>query len=76
MDQSQLMKMFEIVKTSSNPQAMLESMARSNPQLSYILKEISSGKVSAKDLFYTTAKQKGMSDEEIDKFVSSLRGSF
>lgn len=75
MDQSQLMKMFEIVKTSSNPKAMLESMARSNPQLSYILNEISSGKVSPKDLFYTTAKQKGMSDDEIEKFLSSLRGT-
>lgn len=76
MDQNQLMKMFEIVKTSSNPQAMLESMSRSNPQLSYILKELSSGKVSAKEMFYSAAKQKGMSDEDIEKMISSLRGMF
>lgn len=76
MDQSQLMKMFEIVKTSSNPKAMLESMARSNPQLNDILKALSSNKISAKDMFYETAKQKGMSDHDIETFLSSLRTMF
>lgn len=76
MDQSQLMKMFEIVKTSSNPKAMLESMARSNPQLNDILKALSSNNMSAKDMFYEAAKQKGMSDHDIETFLSSLRTMF
>ena len=68
--------MFEIVKTSSNPKAMLESMARSNPQLNDILKALSSNNMSAKDMFYEAAKQKGMSDNDIQNFLSSLRTIF
>lgn len=73
MEASQLMKMFEIVKTSSNPKGMLQMMANSNPELKQTLDLISNTNTSPKDLFYSKAKEKGMSDEEIDKFLTSLK---
>ena len=73
MDQSQLMKMFEIVKTSSNPKSMLEMMANSNPELKNLMQTLSSTNTSPRDLFYKTAKEKGMSDEDIDRFLGSLK---
>lgn len=76
METSQLMKMFEIVKTSSNPKMMLESMARSNPELQNILTALSSNQTNPKDMFYMKAKEKGMSDTEIEQFLSSLKQMF
>lgn len=73
METNQLMKMFEIVKTSSNPKGMLEMMANSNPELKQIMTALSSNNTSPRDLFYSKAKEKGMSDEEIEKFLSSLK---
>ena len=73
MEQSQLMKMFEIVKTSSNPKGMLEMMANSNPELKQIMTALSSNNTSPRDLFYSKAKEKGMSDQEIDDFLKSLK---
>lgn len=73
METNQLMKMFEIVKTSSNPKGMLEMMANSNPELKQIMTVLSSNNTSPRDLFYSKAKEKGMSDEEIEKFLSSLK---
>lgn len=73
MEANQLMKMFEIVKTSSNPKSMLEMMANSNPELKNVMETISSTNTSPRDLFYKMAKEKGMSDEEIDKFLQSLK---
>lgn len=73
MEANQLMKMFEIVKTSSNPKGMLQMMANSNPELKQTLDLISNTNTSPKDLFYSKAKEKGMSDEEIDKFLTSLK---
>ena len=37
METSQLMKMFEIVKSSSNPKSVLQMMANSNPELKQIM---------------------------------------
>lgn len=73
METNQLMKMFEIVKSSSNPKAMLESMAKSNPNLNKILQQLSTDNSSPKDLFYKVAKERGMSDSDIDEFLKSMK---
>ena len=65
--------MFEIIKTSSNPKAMLEMMANSNPDLKNVMQTLSSTNVSPKDLFYKTAREKGMSDQEIEQFLASMK---
>lgn len=48
-------------------------MANSNPELKNVMETISSTNTSPRDLFYKMAKEKGMSDEEIDKFLQSLK---
>lgn len=73
METSQLMKMFEIVKSSSNPKSVLQMMANSNPELKQIMTELSSNNTSPKDLFYSKAKEKGMSDQDIDKLLTTLK---
>lgn len=69
---TQIKKMFEIVKSSSNPKAMIEAMAKSNPELNKVLLEFNSSSSSPKDLFYSKARELGMSDSQIDEFIKSL----
>lgn len=69
-----LKKIFDIVNTSSNPQSMLDAMAVTNPSLKQIMDELSTSKMSSKDIFYKKAKEKGMSDEDIEKFLSQIKG--
>lgn len=73
---TQLKKMFDIVKASNNPSAMINMMASSNPALKSILTEVSSAKADPKDIFYAKAKEKGMTDEQITDFLSSLKSMF
>ena len=48
-------------------------MANSNPELKQIMQMLSSSNSSPKDLFYKMAKEKGMSDNDIEQFLSSLK---
>ena len=48
-------------------------MANSNPELKNLMQKLSSTNTSPRDLFYKTAKEKGMSDDDIDKFLGSLK---
>lgn len=48
-------------------------MANSNPELKQIMTALSSNNTSPRDLFYSKAKEKGMSDQEIDDFLKSLK---
>lgn len=73
---TQLKKMFDIVKASSNPSAMLSAMAGSNPALKQVLQEMQNTKASPKDVFYIKAREKGMTDEQIDEFLKSLKSMF
>lgn len=73
METDQLMKMFEIVRTSSNPKSMLTMMANSNPELRKVMDALSSNNSSPRDLFYKAAREKGMSDSDIEKFLSTLK---
>lgn len=70
---TQLKKMYDILKVSSNPSAMINSMANSNPNLRAVLEDIKNSKTDPKEIFYEKAKAKGMTDEEINQFVKSLQ---
>lgn len=73
METTQLKKMFDIIKASSNPTSMINAMANSNPALKSVLNEVSSAKADPKDIFYAKAKEKGMSDEQITEFLNSVK---
>ena len=57
------------VRTSSNPNAMLNQLAANNPKLKEIL-ELTSSNKSPKELFYEKANQMGVDPETI---LSQLR---
>ena len=76
METSQLKTMSDIVRASNNPTAMINAMANSNPALKEILTEISSAKADPKDIFYAKAREKGMSDRDIENFLTSLKSTF
>lgn len=73
---TQIKKMFDIIKASNNPTSMINAMANSNPALKTVLTEVSQSKTSPKDIFYAKAKEKGMNDEQINEFLSSLKSMF
>lgn len=73
---TQLKKMFDVVKASSNPSAMINAMAGSNPSLKQVLDEIALTKASPKDIFYMKAKEKGMTEDQINDFLNSLKSMF
>lgn len=62
--------MMKIVRTSANPEQMLALMAQSNPDLNNTIASI--GNTNPKDAFYTAARRKGLTDEQISAFLKEL----
>ena len=53
------------IKNSSNPQAMLNLMANSNPQLKQVLTYIKDNGGNAQQAFYNYAQQNGVDPNEV-----------
>lgn len=62
--------MMKIVHSSANPEQMLALMAKSNPDLNNTMASI--GNANPKDVFYTEARRKGLTDEQISAFLKEL----
>ena len=54
-----------LVRNSKNPQQMLQSVAKNNPQLQQIMNLVQSSNMSPRDLFYKMAQQKGVDPNQI-----------
>ena len=61
----QMTQMANMMKSASNPQQLLMSMAQNNPKTKQILDFINKSNQSPKDLFYSMAKQKGVDPNSI-----------
>lgn len=61
--------MMDMVKTAQNPQAMLEQMAKSNPQLKGVMDMVNANGGDARSTFYKMAGQKGIDPETILKML-------
>ena len=72
---NQIKRMMSIVKSSSNPQAMLEMMSQSNPELKSIISLVNNNPIQARSLFYEEAKRKGLDEQQIQAFLSQLANS-
>lgn len=57
--------MIGIIKNANNPQAMLSTMAKNNPQIKQTIDYINKNGGNAQQLFYSLAKQNGIDPNEI-----------
>jgi hypothetical protein len=62
---SQIKQMANMLKGKSNPMQMLMGMSQSNPQISQVFNMLSGSGMSAKDMFYNIANQRGVNPDEI-----------
>ena len=62
---NQIKQMMNIVRSSGNPQAMLQSMVQSNPQMKQVMDIINQSGGDPKAAFYKMAEEKGVNPEEV-----------
>lgn len=62
---SQIKNMMNMVKSAGNPQAMLQSMMQSNPQIKQVMDIVNKSGGDPKTAFYKMAEEKGVDPEEI-----------
>ena len=71
---NQYRTLMDQVRTASNPNLMLQQMAERNPQIKDTMQVVSSlYKGNGKEAFYASARQKGMSDADIEAFLNALK---
>jgi len=58
-------QMMGIIKNANNPQAMLNTMAKNNPQVKQVMDYVNSNGGNAQQAFYSLAKQHGVNPNEI-----------
>ena len=63
-------QMFNLYKSSSNPQGLLASMMNSNPRMKQVMDYVNANGGDAQAAFYKMAKERGVDPEEI---LSQLR---
>ena len=63
----QIRQMIGTIRNMKNPQAMLEQMMQSNPQIQQAMNYINQNGGNAKDAFYALARQKGVDPESVLK---------
>lgn len=62
--QSRVRQMFDMVKSSKNPQQMVMNMMSQNPQMKPVIDTLKSGG-NPKAMFYQVCKSKGIDPEQI-----------
>lgn len=63
-----------MLQSAPNPQQMFQTMINNNPGLKALVDEANATcRGDAKALFYAKARQRGMTDEQINTFVDLLR---
>lgn len=59
------LNMFQAVKNAQNPNAMMQSLMQSNPQMQQVMDVINQNGGNAKQAFYALAQQKGVDPNTI-----------
>ena len=66
--------MYNIVRNSNNPNAMLNQMVNSNPQMKQIYDNINGiYNGNSKNAFYAEAHKMGLNDEQINQYLEQLK---
>ncbi len=61
----QIKQIMDVCKTANDPQAMLCTMAKQNPQVKWVLDLVQQSGGDPKTAFYKLAEQKGVNPEDI-----------
>ena len=67
---AQIKNMMNMVKSAGNPQAMLQSLTQSNPQIQQVMSIVNQSGGDPKAAFYKLAQEKGVDPEQV---LSMLR---
>lgn len=67
---SQIKQMMNMVRSAGNPQAMLQSMVSSNPQMKQVMDMVNQYGGDPKAAFYKMAEEQGVDPEQV---LSMLR---
>ena len=62
---SQIKAMMNMVRSAGNPQAMLQNMAQTNPQLKHVMDVVNTSGGDPKAAFYKMAKEKGVDPDQV-----------
>lgn len=62
---SQIKNMMNMIRSARNPQAMLQSMMRNNPQMRQVMDLINQSGGDPKAAFYKLAQEKGIDPQQI-----------
>ena len=62
---SKIKEMVNLIKSSKNPQAMIQNMMTQNPQMRQVMDLVNQNGGDAKKVFYDMAKQKGVNPDDI-----------
>lgn len=57
--------MVNLIKSSKNPQALMQSMINQNPQMKQVMEMVNKNGGNPKDAFYALAKEKGVNPDDI-----------
>lgn len=63
--QTNLKPMFDMVKASQNPQAMLQQIAQTNPKMREVMDLVNASGGDARSVFYKMASERGVDPESI-----------
>ena len=61
----QIRQMISMVKSAGNPQAMLNQLMQTNPQMKQVMEIVQQYGGNAEKAFYALAEQKGINPQEI-----------
>lgn len=67
---NQIKQMMNMVRSAGNPQAMMQSMVQSNPQMKQVMEIVNQSGGDPKAAFYKMAEEKGIDPEQV---LSMLR---
>lgn len=62
---NRIKEMVNLIKSSKNPQAMMQSMINQNPQMKQVMEMVNQNGGNPKDAFYALAKEKGVNPDDI-----------
>lgn len=62
---SKIKEMVNLIKSSKDPQSMIQSMINQNPQMKQVMDLVNQNGGDAKKAFYDMAKQKGVNPDDV-----------